>query len=73
MIRNIGLYQNFQISKGVAFKGAQETGAVTIPMENRKLNGTEALASYNSAFINKADDKFDIPLVKPVPLPRNIN
>ncbi len=72
MINNIGLYQNIKIPQNVAFKASQGNLPVTSPIENATLNGANALASYNSAMINKPE-KFDIPLLKPLQMPKAVD
>lgn len=72
MINNVNLYQNIQLPKKSVFKAKQETSSVTSPVENIALKGTDALASYNSMMINRPD-KFDIPLLKPLKMPKDIN
>lgn len=44
---------------------------MTVPVETSNINGTEALASYNSVLVNK--DNFNIPLLKPVTIPKDMN
>lgn len=72
MIKNVGFNQNTQIPQNLAFKSKQEYSPVTSPIENPNLSGADALASYNSAFI-KNQNKFDIPLVKPLQIPSDPN
>lgn len=72
MIKSVNFCQNIQFSKNLAFKSQQENSPVSSPIENISMKGADALASYNSAFI-KSRDKFDIPLLKPVSIPKDIN
>lgn len=72
MINNINLCQNIQIPQNLAFKSKQEGSYVSSPIENSNLNGAEALASYNSAFINNRNP-FNIPLLEPIDMPGDIN
>lgn len=71
MVRSINSIQNVQLPKMIAFKSSQEPAPVSSPAEIANLNGVDALASYNSAFINKSE--LYIPLLKPIPMPRDIN
>lgn len=73
MVSSVNFCQNIQIPQKLAFKGKQEQILVSNPVETSNLNGVDALASYNVAFMQKPKDIFDIPLVKPVEIPKDFN
>jgi len=56
-----------------AFRAAYKQPVTNPTVQNASLQGTDALAAYNSAFINRQNDFFDIPVVKPVDIPDDIN
>jgi len=70
MIKSVDFCQNIKIPKTFAFKAQQEDVSVVSPIENTNLAGVNALATYNSSLVK---DKFDIPLLKPVKLPKNLD
>lgn len=71
MINNINLYSNIQIPQNLAFRAKQEYSPMTSPIENQNISGADALASYNSVLVNNRN--FNIPLLKPVEIPGDIN
>ena len=72
MVQNIGFNNNVAIQKTLNFKQKQDYQSEIRIAENPNLGGTEALAAYNSAYINKQDDKFNIPELKPLDIPFDI-
>ena len=62
------------INHTLPFKSTEKSSVVSKPVEfqNKNLNGLEALGNYNSTLAIQTTD-FDIPILKPVEIPRDIN
>lgn len=62
------------INYTLPFKSAEKNSVISKPVElqNKNLNGLEALGNYNSTLAMQTPD-FDIPILEPVEIPRDIN
>ena len=71
MINGIS-FKNFNITPAPSFKASENVTCPIQPIEC-SLQGTEAIANYNMALINKKNNIFDIPQVEKINFSNDIN